>query len=117
MKKRLGNQNPTKSLVLPYRKSLYKEAILIYERSGRKAQKWQRLLLKDILAVNKKGLWVHTKYGYSLPRRNGKNEVVTMREMYGLEKGEQILHTAHRTTTSHAAWERLCRLLDKSGLD
>lgn len=117
MKKRLGNQNPTKSLVLPYRKSLYKEAILIYERSGRKAQKWQQLLLKDILAVNKKGLWVHTKYGYSLPRRNGKNEVVTMREMYGLEKGEQILHTAHRTTTSHAAWERLCRLLDKSGLD
>ncbi|MCD7906162.1 MAG: hypothetical protein LUH04_00380, partial [Clostridium sp.] len=31
----------------------------------------------------------------------------------GLQQGESILHTAHRTTTSHAARERLCSLLDK----
>lgn len=117
MKKRIGNQNPTQALILPYRKSHYKEAIELYEKSERKAQKWQTMLLKHILAVNTKGLWIHTKFGYSLPRRNGKNEVVTMREMYGLERGEQILHTAHRTTTSHAAWERLLRLLDKSGME
>ena len=55
---------------------------------------------------------MHTKAGYSLSRRNGKNEVVVMREMWGLKHNEKILHTAHRTTTSHAAWERLCGLLD-----
>ncbi|WP_425540024.1 terminase [Microaceticoccus formicicus] len=116
-KTRLGNQIPTQSVILPYRKSKYKEAIEIYEQSGRTAQKWQIDLTKHILATNKDGLWTHTKFGYSLPRRNGKNEVVAIRELYGLMKGELILHTAHRTTTSHAAWERLLRMLDKAGIE
>ena len=91
MKKRIGNQDPTQSVILPYRKSDYKPALELYEKTGRKAQPWQRSLLKHILAKNGQGLWVHTKFGYSLPRRNGKNEVVSMRELYGLENGEQIL--------------------------
>lgn len=115
-KARIGNQNPTQSVILPYKKSLYQKAIDTYEKSKRTAQKWQINLTKHIYAVNEDGLWVHTKFGYSLPRRNGKNEVVAIREMQGLQDGEQILHTAHRTTTSHTAWERLCRLLDKAGI-
>lgn len=117
MKKRIGNQKPTQSVVLPFRKSLYKEAVELYEKSGRKAQKWQVTLLRQILATNKEALWVHTKYGYSLPRRNGKNEVVVMRELWGLFNGQNILHTAHRTSTSHSAWERLLNILDKSGVE
>ena len=117
MKKRIGSQIPTQSLILPYKKSLYKKAIENYEKSERKAQPWQINLTKDIMAINDEGLWVHTKFGYSLPRRNGKNEVVAIREIYGLIEGEQILHTAHRTTTSHTAWERLLRILDKAKID
>ncbi len=111
---RKGEQRPTQSVVLPYSETRGQEAIDIYNSSGRTAQEWQELLLYDILAVNEEGLWVHTKCGYSVPRRNGKNEVVVMREMWGLQNGERILHTAHRTTTSHAAWERLCNQLDKA---
>lgn len=117
MKKRLGNQEPTKKVVLPYKKSDYKKAVDFYEKSGRKAQKWQKILLKDILAYGKDNLWTHTKCGYSLPRRNGKNEIIVMRELYGLFMGEEINHTAHRVSTSHSAWERLCRVLDESGVD
>ena len=62
-KTRLGNQIPTQSVILPYRKSKYKEAIEIYEQSGRTAQKWQIDLTKHILATNKDGLWTHTKFG------------------------------------------------------
>ena len=115
---RLGNQNPTQSVILEYKEeeSLYQKAIEIYEKSKRTAQEWQVNLTKHIYAVNEDGLWTHTKFGYSLPRRNGKNEVVVIREMQGLQDGEQILHTAHRTTTSHTAWERLCRLLDQAGI-
>ena len=54
---------------------------------GKTAQEWQELLLFDILATNEENLWTHTKFGYSVPRRNGKNEIVAMREMYGLVKG------------------------------
>ena len=46
-----------------------------------------------------------------------KNEIVAMREMWGLQNGEHILHTAHRTTTSRAAWERLKGLLDDAGIE
>lgn len=115
MAKKIGNQTPTQSVVLPYRTSLHKDAIDLYNKTGRTAQKWQQTLIKHILA-EKNGLWVHTKFGYSLPRRNGKNEIAAIRELYGLIQGERILHTAHRTTTSHAAWERLLTLLDKSGI-
>ncbi len=112
-----GNQKPTQSLVLSTRKSEYKEAVEIYEKSGRKAQKWQINLLKAILSKNTKKLWTHTKFGYSVPRRNGKNEVVTMRELYALMQGERVLHSAHRTSASHMAWERLVTLLDKIGIE
>lgn len=113
---KLGRQTPTSSVVLSYSKSKGKEAIDLYNRTGRTAQKWQANLLKDVLAINKEGLWVHTKYGYSVPRRNGKNEIVAIREMWGLKSGEHILHTAHRTTTTHAAWERLINLLTKADI-
>lgn len=111
---RIGRQTPTRSLVLPYRESLGAGAVAVYESSGREAQEWQKRLLFDILAVNEDGLYTHTKFGYAVPRRNGKNEILVAREMDGLKRGERILHTAHRTTTSHAAWERLTGLLDKA---
>ena len=114
---RKGRQTPTQSIVLPYTKTYGNDAVDIYNTTGRTAQEWQELLCYDIMAVNDDGLWVHTKAGYSVSRRNGKNEVVVMREMWGLQNGERILHTAHRTTTSHAAWERLCGLLDKAKIE
>lgn len=114
---RIGRQTPTKSLILPYTETKGPDAVEIYEKTGRVAQEWQQLLLYDMLAVNDDGLWTHTKFGYSIPRRNGKNEVVAIREMYGLMQGEHILHTAHRTTTTHSAWERLLDLLGKAGIE
>ena len=92
-----------------------KEAIDLYNSTGRIAQKWQEQLVNHILAYNQDGLFVHTKNGYSLPRRNGKNEILTIIEMWGLINGMRILHTAHRTSTTHVAWERLFDLLGKSG--
>lgn len=114
---RKGRQTPTKSVVLPYSSTYGDKAVEIYNSTGKTAQEWQELLLSDILAYNEDGLWVHTKFGYSVPRRNGKNEIVAIREMYGLKNGEKILHTAHRTTTTHSAWERLLGLLEKAGME
>lgn len=114
---RLGRQNPTQSVILPYTDSEGQKAIDLYNTTGRKAQEWQELLIFDILAKDHEGLWVHTKYGYAVPRRNGKNEIVAIREMYGLVEGEHIIHTAHRTSTTHTAWERLYKLLEKAGIE
>ena len=111
-----GRQTPTQSLVLPYDRTHGQEAVELYNSTGRTAQEWQELLLCDMMAENNEELWTHTKFGYSVPRRNGKNEIVAMRELWGLRHGECIMHTAHRTPTSHSAWERLCDLLARTGL-
>ena len=84
--------------------------------SGNVCQEWQALMLSDIMAVNEEGLWIHTKFGYSVPRRNGKTEIITQREIWGLFNGEHILHTAHLTDTAHIAWERLKNRLEEIGV-
>lgn len=114
---RKGEQRPSRSFVLPYTESKGLSAIRLYNSTGRKAQEWQKLLLYDMLAVNEDGLWTHTKFGYSIPRRNGKSEILYMRELYGLKNGEHIIHTAHRTSTTHAGWERLMDLCEKAKLE
>lgn len=114
---RLGRQTPTREVVLPYNETHGQDAIDLYNSTGRTCQEWQEIQLNNILAVNDDGLWTHAKYGYSVPRRNGKNEIVSMREFYGLTHGERMLHTAHRTTTSSSAAKRLAELLDDAGYE
>lgn len=87
----------------------------MYNKSGRTAQEWQELMLYDIMAVDDEGLWKHMKFGWSIPRRNGKSELLIMRAIYGLQNGERVLYTAHRTTTSHSAWEKIIDRITKMG--
>lgn len=114
---KLGSQNPTESVILKYvkKKSRAKEAIDIYEKTGLGCYKWQINLLEPIMAVDKDGLWIHQKFGYSIPRRNGKSEILYMLELWGLHHGLNILHTAHRISTSHSSFEKVKRYLEKMG--
>lgn len=111
----IGRQTPTQSIVMPFERSKGQEAIDLYETSSRHAQEWQMLLVTDIMAQNDDGLWTHQKFGYEVPRQNGKGEVLVMREFWGLVNGERICHTAHKTSTSHSAFDRLVRVLVESG--
>ena len=113
--KRIGRQTPTVCRTLPYDDSKGQEAIDLYNSTKRTCQEWQGALLYDILATDAEGLWTHMKVGYSVPRRNGKSEILIMRELYALMQGERVMHTAHRTTTSHSAWEKLCAALAELG--
>lgn len=113
---RTARQTPTNSVVLPYKKSRGKEAIKLYQMLGKTPMPWQELIVEDLMAVNDDGLWTHTKFGYSIPRRNGKTECVYMRELWGLIQGEHIMHTAHRTSTEHASWEKMVGWVEKLGL-
>jgi len=89
MTKRIGRQTPTKSKILPYTKTLGDKSIKLYQASKRTAYKWQKYILDAILAVNNEGLWTHVKFGLSVPRQNGKNEVVAIREFIGFNKGRK----------------------------
>ena len=115
--KRIGRQTPTTSLVLPYSQSRGKEAVDIYNKTGRTAREWQELLIYDILATDEEGMWVHSLFGYSVPRRNGKTEDVIMRILFGMLNGEKVLYTAHMISTAHSVWENMCALLDAAEIE
>ncbi|MDO5015283.1 MAG: terminase large subunit [Clostridia bacterium] len=114
--KKYGNQTPTKSVILEYKKTLGKKAIDLYKKTGRSPYPWQEKLVKDLFALNEDDLWTHSKFGYAVPRRNGKTEVVYMAELWGLFNGRNILHTAHRISTSHSSFEKLKKYLEDMGL-
>lgn len=116
METKIGRQEPTTSFILPYTETDGQTAVDLYELTGRTAMEWQRGLIFDILARDPDGLWVHSRFGFSVPRRNGKGEIIVMRELYGLAHGEKILHTAHLVNTAHNGWERTKGLLDTLGV-
>ena len=80
MTARTGRQTPTSSVIIPYKQTKGQEAIDLYNSGKNKAQEWQELMMYDIMAVDDDGLWVHQKFGYEIPRRNGKGEIAGMRE-------------------------------------
>lgn len=114
---RQGRQTPTTAVVMPYKETCGGEAVELYTKTGNHLLEWQELLLFDFLAQTDEKLWAHQKYGYSIPRRNGKSESVLARCLYGLAKGERILYTAHRTSTTHAIWTRLERMCAKANIE
>ena len=114
---RVGRQTPTVSVILPYKDTKGPEAVELYNASEKTMLEWQVALTYDIMAVNDDGLWVHQKFGYAIPRRNGKSEMVLARCIYGLANGERILYTAHRASTAHSIWDRLSRLCAKSDIE
>lgn len=69
---------------------------------------WQRLVLDDWLAVDRLGAWTALTCGLSVPRQNGKNALLEIRELFGMVgRGEKILHTAHEVKTARKAFKRL----------
>ena len=86
--KRIGRQTPTVSRVLPYKETFGLQATLLYDQSRRKSMEWQELMMCDIMAVDENGLWTHMKFGWSIPRRNGKSELLIMRADWGLTHSE-----------------------------
>ena len=54
------------------------------------------------------GRWASLKCGLSVPRQNGKNGALEIRELFGLVgRGEKIVHTAHQVKTAQKHFRRL----------
>lgn len=113
---RVGRKTPTFTNV-DYSETIGNNAIDLYKTTGQALYEWQEIQIKAIEAVDD-GLWKFVKYGLCVSRRNGKGEILAARELDGIvNRQEKICHTAHRTPTSHDAFQRLYTLLKKAGFE
>src|SRR5699024_1374772 len=64
-------------------------------------------VLDDWLGV-RRGRWAALTCGIAVPRQNGKNALLEIRELFGMVgRGERILHTAHEVKTAQKQFRRL----------
>jgi hypothetical protein len=74
---------------------------------------WQEDILDDWLGRRADGQWAAAKCGLCVPRQNGKNALLEMRELFGMVAlGEKFLHTAHEVKTARKAFLRIASFFE-----
>jgi hypothetical protein len=74
---------------------------------------WQEDVLDDWLGRRRDGRWSAATCGLAVPRQNGKNGIIEIRELFGMVAlGERFLHTAHEVKTARKAFLRIASFFE-----
>ena len=102
-----ASQRPVVSVASPAIDSLGDLAASLAADYGLTPDPWQAWVLDNWLATSGDN-WAHMTCGLAVPRQNGKNAALEIRELFGaIGRGEQILHTAHEVKTARKHFRRL----------
>ena len=90
------------------------DAAFLSTAYGLSPDAWQAQVLEDWMArVGKAGKWASLSCALAVPRQNGKNAILEMRELFGMiQLGEKFLHTAHEVKTARKAFIRLASFFE-----
>lgn len=89
------------------------DAVALASSYGLTADDWQADVLADWLRRSRAGRWSAATCGLAVPRQNGKNAVIEIRELFGMVLlGERILHTAHEVKTARKAFIRIASFFE-----
>lgn len=89
------------------------DAAMLMEAYGNKLDPWQETVENCWMGKDENGEYTATSIGLSVPRQNGKNEILEGRELFGmLVNGERILHTAHQVKTAKKSFRRFVRIFE-----
>lgn len=89
------------------------QAVALAGGYGLVADPWQAATVDAWLRRRPDGQWACPRCGLVVPRQNGKNAVLEIRELFGMiALGERILHTAHEVKTARKAFLRLCSFFE-----
>lgn len=103
-----GDQRPRVELAPSAVRSQADDAAFFASSYGLTPDPWQLRVLESWLAERDDGKWAAARAGLAVPRQNGKNAVLEIRELYGMVAlGERFLHTAHEVKTARKAFLRL----------
>lgn len=89
------------------------DAIFLASAYGLTPDQWQADIIHGWLGRRRDGKWAAGRCGLAVPRQNGKNAAIEVRELWGMVVlGEKILHTAHEVKTARKAFKRLLSFFD-----
>ena len=105
----LGVQQPRVRLAPHAASNSWSDAVELAAAYGLVADEWQESVLEGALGERKDGKWSAPRVGLSVPRQNGKNSIIEIRELAGLLLfGDKlIIHTAHEVKTAMEAFRRI----------
>ena len=105
---RLGSQLPRVRLAPRSPSNDVDDAVYLSTSYGLTPDEWQEDVLAGWLGIRRDGKWAAPRCGLAVPRQNGKNGIIEMRELHGMVTlGEKFLHTAHEVKTARKAYTRL----------
>lgn len=105
---RRGSQEPQVKFKPKYEYTDGEDASELVRAYGYELYPWQKEVINSWLGRDKQDNFTAQTCGLSVPRQNGKNALLEVRELYGLvTKGEKFLHTAHEVKTARKAFLRL----------
>lgn len=109
----LGKQTPRVALVPEAAWSEADDAAFLASSYGLTPDPWQFTVLEGWMGRRADGRWAAGRCGLAVPRQNGKNGIIEIRELYGMVAlGEKFLHTAHEVKTARKAFLRLCSFFE-----
>lgn len=108
MKKLKANQTPRIDIFNPGDTSKASLLFELLEEYGMTFLPWQKLVLERWLAEDEDGKFVNLDCGLSVPRQNGKTEIITARIIYGIIfRKAQGLFTAQKQDTADVVKKRV----------
>lgn len=89
------------------------DAVFLASAYGLTPDDWQEDVLESWLGRRRDGRWAAPTCGLAVPRQNGKNAVIEVRELFGMVAlGEKFLHTAHEVKTARKAFLRIASFFE-----
>lgn len=108
-----GKQEPQVALEPSYAYTDGGDAAELTSAYGFDLDPWQQTIINSWLGRDASDHFTATSAGLSVPRQNGKNALLEVRELYGVVcMGEKILHTAHEVKTARKAFLRLASFFE-----
>lgn len=109
----IGNQQPRLKLEPKRAYSDGEDAANLASAYGLTPDEWQRTILCSWLGRDNNDKFTASRCGVVVPRQNGKNAILEIRELYGAAiLGEKILHTAHEVKTARKAFLRVASFFE-----
>lgn len=115
----LLGEAPPRVLVAPARAraNSWEDVADLSARAGVVLDGWQEIILEASLGERGDGLWAAKRVGVSVPRQNGKSQLMVARILAGvlLFEERKIVVSAHQADTARESFNKLIEILEADG--